>query len=194
MLRVILENKHNELMVLRHEPYYNEDHSIKFNAHSSCGALPKIMSNMSGVVKAYDHPEKKIFIEKKINLKFYGYEKYGFADFVLLTPDVLCIIDLKTGRNEVSADNNSQMLLYTIGLIQEFGARKRNITAISQPILNSVNAYEYTKRQLNAWYKNQAQVLYEIAENKLVYRPSEKVCKYCDHRDFCNERIKKGVW
>jgi len=189
------EQNYNELMVLRHEPYYNEDHSIEVQCTPQLWSIAEnYVKYVKGVVKAYDHPEKKIFIEKKINLKFYGYEKYGFADFVLLTPDVLYIIDLKTGRNEVSADNNSQMLLYTIGLIQEFGARKRNITAISQPILNSVNAYEYTKRQLNAWYKNQAQALYEIAENKLVYRPSEKVCKYCDHRDFCNERIKKGVW
>lgn len=196
MLRSYFFNETNQdlLTQLRNEPFYSEDKGVKVKCTNQLWQIAEdYVEYVKGVVKAYDHPKKKIFIEKKINLKFYGYNKFGYADFVLLTPEVIFIIDLKTGRNEVSAENNSQMILYSIGLIQEFGVREKIITAISQPIIRAVNAVQYTKNQINSWYKSQSSALNEIIENKLVYRPSTKVCKYCDNRDFCNERIKKGV-
>lgn len=189
------ENTKEEINMLKKEPFKSTDGKI------SVKCTPRILdiaenyvNYVKSVVKTYDNPDKALFIEEKIDLKFYGYEKTGYADFVLLTPELIYIIDLKTGRNKVDADGNSQMLLYAIGFIQKFGLRPRIINAIVQPSIYSINAYEYTKDQVNEWYKNQAQSMTEIAEEKLVYRPSEKACKYCDHREFCNERIKKGVW
>lgn len=189
------EEHTDELKTLRTEPFASEDGKIKVKCTSSLWSIAEqYVEYVKEVVKANDHEDKKIFIEKKIKLTFYGYSKIGFADFVLVTPKVLYIIDLKTGRVAVDADNNSQMILYAIGTIQELGARPKIITAISQPIIHAVNAYSYTPKQINQWYKNQAKPLNEIVNNKLEYRPSEKVCKYCDHRDLCNERIKKGIW
>lgn len=188
------ENNAAELHALRHEPYYNEEGNIKVQCtHKLWTIAQDYVQYVKTVARQFNHDEKKIFIEKKINLKFYGHEKNGFADFVLITPELIFIIDLKTGRNEVDADENSQMLLYAIGLIQEFGVRQRIITAISQPLIKKTHAYEYTKEQIILWYKKNSQAMREINENKLVYRPSEKACKYCDNRNFCNERIKQGI-
>lgn len=188
------EDHGEELKALRHDPFLSEDGKIAVKCTERLwGISENYATYAKSMAKEHAHPNQEVFIEEKVNLKFYGYDKIGYVDFMAVTPEAIVIVDLKTGRVPVSADVNSQMLLYAVATVQKNGLRERIITAIAQPVINAFDAYEYTPAMLGEWYAGQRQAMDEIAKNELVYRPSAKACKYCDHRDFCNERIKKGV-
>ena len=82
---------------------------------------------VKSIYEKYADDESKVLIEHKLSCNFYGQQKIGYADFVLLTKTNIIIVDLKTGRNKVDASENSQMLMYVIGIMQEFGARKMSL-------------------------------------------------------------------
>ena len=188
------EKNDEKIANIKTEKYFSKDKTIFVEWKPS---YQKMVDNYFEYVKSiyekYADDESKVLIEHKLSCNFYGQQKIGYADFVLITKTNIIIVDLKTGRNKVDASENSQMLMYVIGIMQEFGARENVITAISQPIIYNVEAYIYTPEELVSWYKNQAQSMSEILSGKLVYRPEKMRCKYCDHRSECAERIKQGV-
>ena len=137
-------------------------------------------------------------IEKKITLTWYGFKKYGFIDLVMISNDYTIIVDLKSGRTRVESEDNSQMLMYAIGKIQEEQEKKtgfngKYIVSICQPLVNNIKAYEYSLNQISKFYVSHAKKMEEILFDRLQYDPSETACKWCDYRTNCNERIKKGV-
>lgn len=58
-------------------------------------------------------------IDKKINVTFYGYEKYGFVDLLMINDDYTIIVELKCDKNRVEEEKFTHILLCTIGVIQE---------------------------------------------------------------------------
>jgi hypothetical protein len=63
-------------------------------------------------------------------------DSFGTADAIILAGDELIIVDLKTGQREVRADGNTQLKLYALGALEEFGlvADFKNVRLIiSQP-------------------------------------------------------------
>lgn len=48
-------------------------------------------------------------------------DSFGTADAIILAGDELIVIDLKTGQREVRADGNTQLKLYALGALEEFG-------------------------------------------------------------------------
>lgn len=48
-------------------------------------------------------------------------DSFGTADAVIVCPDELIVIDLKTGQSAVDAEDNSQLKLYALGALEEFG-------------------------------------------------------------------------
>lgn len=142
---------------------------------------------------------KMVFLEYFIKMKFYGNKINGVVDLAMVMDNNnIIIVDLKTGYNKVEAEDNSQMLMYGYGMIQDLYKKtkktpKKIIISIAQSSINNTIAVEYSLNQMIQWYKDQARPLKEINTNKLVFRPSPKACKYCEHRDECNERIRQGV-
>lgn len=139
-----------------------------------------------------------IEIEKKVNLIWYGYKKFGYIDFIMISDEYTIIIDWKTGRTVVENDDNSQMLMYAVGKIQEQRKQKdftpmRYIISICQPLLKLKPPFQYTINQISRFYNSHKKAMDEIISGNLVFRPSSLACKWCDHRDSCNERIKQGV-
>lgn len=139
-----------------------------------------------------------IEIEKKINVRWYGYEKFGYIDLLMISNDYTIIVDLKTGRGEVETQENSQMLIYTLGQIQETNNKKEMflgnyITAICQPLINNIKAVEYSKKHIVFFYRSFANKMEEIISGNLQYSPSPVACKYCDYRNKCAERMRQGI-
>jgi hypothetical protein len=63
-------------------------------------------------------------------------DSFGTADAIILAGDELIVVDLKTGQREVKADGNTQLKLYALGALEEFGlvADFKNVRLIiSQP-------------------------------------------------------------
>lgn len=155
-------------------------------------------SYVSLVNKIYkDYGIKKIFIEENIKLKFFGNEIYGKVDCALVNEEYLFIIDLKTGRNKVETHDDSQMLLYALGFVQKLNQvnllPKTIVIGISQEIIRNTELISYSLTDLKDWYVKQANVMWEINNDKLVYRPNEEACRYCVNNVNCNERIKAGI-
>lgn len=143
---------------------------------------------------------KTVLLEQFVKMNFYGNKINGKVDCAMILPNNdLIIIDLKTGRGYVETEDNDQMLMYAFGFIQDVHKKlkvvPKNITiSISQSIINNTKAVKYTLEQMMAWYRDQAQPMKEINTNNLKFRPSKEACKFCQHREDCNERIKAGVY
>lgn len=142
-----------------------------------------------------------IEIEKKVNVRWYGYEKYGLIDLVMVNDDYTIIVDLKSGRTPVDTYDNTQMLIYAIGKMQEYGKQTTEertfygnyIITICQPLLNNKVAVEYSRNSLVRFYQSHRIKMEEIISGNLQYDPTPNACKWCDYRSKCSERIKKGV-
>ena len=192
------EDHSEEIEKLKKNPYVDSnDKTLIAKWDSDCEKTYE--GYISYAIKVYKQYEPHtIEIEKKIYVTWYGFKKYGFIDLVMISDDYIIIIDLKSGRTKVESEDNSQMLMYAIGKIQEEQVNKTNfngnyIISICQSLVSNIKAYEYSLKQISKFYSSHAKKMEEILFDKLQYDPSEVACKYCDHRTVCNERIKKGV-
>lgn len=142
---------------------------------------------------------KHIFIEQRIKMRFYDNNINGIVDCAMVTEDGdVIIIDLKTGRSKVDAEDNNQMLLYAYGFIQDLHKKTGQtpnevVISICQSVIYNTKAISYSLNDLIAWYKSLAQPMKEINTDDLVFRPNAKACKFCQFKSNCNARIKAGI-
>ena len=141
---------------------------------------------------------KQVFLEQKVDVVWYGYSKYGFIDLIMFHEKGVFICDLKTGWTKVDVKDNSQMLIYLLGVIQTYPklANKDSEFTISicQPVIGNINSQDLDLDYLVGFYNSKNDKMNEIITGNLQYDPSSKACKYCDYKEFCNERISKGVF
>lgn len=189
------ENHTVEIEKLKNEKYVSQNDPNLFAVwDSDCEKTSEGYVNYAIKLNKQYTPHT-IEIEKKQWLKWYDYDKYGYVDLLMISDDYIIIVDLKTGRGAVDTEENTQMLLYAIGVIQEY-TKKNNkafILSIYQPLINNTQAFEYSLGQISQFYASKRDKMNEIITGELKYDPSPTACKWCDYRDSCNERIKKGV-
>jgi hypothetical protein len=134
-----------------------------------------------------ENPRKKL-IEVNVDdgLKSLHQALGGTADAVLVDGNHLHVIDLKTGRVPVEAENNRQLLTYAVGVMRKFNAPP-DITCtmhIFQPMVGH-----------SSWTVDGARLiqhgvdLKEAAMLALSYdaptNPSPDACKYCRAKTIC---------
>lgn len=134
-----------------------------------------------------ENPRKKL-IEVNVDdgLKSLHQALGGTADAVLVDGNHLHVIDLKTGRVPVEAENNRQLLTYAVGVMRKFKAPS-DITCtmhIFQPMVGH-----------SSWTVDGARLiqhgvdLKEAAMLALSYdaptNPSPDACKYCRAKTIC---------
>ncbi len=134
-----------------------------------------------------ENPRKKL-IEVNVDdgLKSLHQALGGTADAVLVDGNHLHVIDLKTGRVPVEAENNRQLLTYAVGVMRKFKAPK-DITCtmhIFQPMVG------HSKWTVDGARLIQHGVdLQEAATLALSYgaptNPSLDACKYCRAKTIC---------
>lgn len=132
-------------------------------------------------------------LEVKLDLTAYVPEGFGTADCIIVSDGTLNVIDFKYGKGvKVSADNNSQMKLYALGALEEYGCIYdiENIRmTIVQPRLNSIEVADLSTDSLINWglniVKPQARKAYD---GKGEYSPSESACRFCRAAGSCRAR------
>lgn len=175
----------------------NQDKSLVVRWDRECDTISESYVNYA--MKLYQQYEPHtIEIEKKVWLTWYGYKKYGFIDLIMISDDYTIICDLKTGRGKVETEENTQMLLYAIGKIQEENKKGSNfvgkyILTVCQPMIRNIEAYEYSLNQISRFYNSHILKMKQVLSGDLQYDPSPIACKWCDYREHCNARIAKGV-
>ncbi len=143
-----------------------------------------------------------LLVEKRVDYSEYidVPDSFGTSDAIIVSEDgeELIVCDLKYGKGvTVDADENSQLMLYALGAINEFSALgdfKRVRLVISQPRLNHLSEWSCTIEHLMEFAgkaKHSAQIAKYIYDNSDLLvtsenlNPSEDACRWCKAKSFC---------
>lgn len=131
--------------------------------------------------------EQSVKIELDEESKKSGLTCWGTVDAALVTHSSIHVFDLKYGENEpVDAMNNSQLMLYAVGLYQAYKPLNPSINCIVLHIIQPRQEYKYSDYQLSdvqlmSWFNNTVlPVCHEIGKldiNRVMSNPSVEICK-----------------
>lgn len=139
------------------------------------------------IVNRYDRNYTLVKLEERVDFGYWVPEGFGTSDVIVISDNVLEIIDLKYGRGvKVSADNNPQLMLYALGALNEYGylcdIKIVNLTII-QPRLDNISTFKISTDCLLKWGE-------EIKAKALKAFNGDGNCvvgKHCDD-GFCRAR------
>lgn len=151
------------------------------------------------IVHKYDLNYSVVKLEERVNFSPWVPEGFGTSDVVVISDNVMDIIDLKYGKGvKVSAENNPQLMLYALGVLNDYNylcdIKKVNLTII-QPRLDNVSIFTISVDDLLKWGE-------EIKPKAIKAFKGEGECvvgKHCDEgfcrakpicRTYADERLK----
>lgn len=133
-------------------------------------------------------PEAVVLLEQRLDLSPWVPEGFGTGDCTIIQGNRLDIIDYKYGKGvAVSAEGNSQMRLYGLGALNDFGDIYDIHEVgmhIYQPRLNNISTEVLTTDRLYIWASKVAQIATLAAEGKGDYCSGEH-CRFCPHAGQC---------
>lgn len=131
--------------------------------------------------------EKDVNIELDMNAKKAGVICSGKYDAAVITTSSIHIFDLKYGVNdEVGAMNNAQLMLYAIGMYQQYEHMFTDTIYIVLHVYSprqeqAYSVYQLSSEQLMSWFNNTViPCVDEIAKldiNRVMSNPSVETCK-----------------
>lgn len=128
-------------------------------------------------------------IEQKLDLTSYIPDSFGTADFVVVSPDVLEVIDLKYGKGvAVKADWNSQLMVYALGALEAaelFCTPETVRMTIVQPRLDSISTFELPTQELLDWAENVLKPAAKAAYEGEGNLSTGAWCKFCSVKMRC---------
>lgn len=146
------------------------------------------------VAHSFIHPPY-VAVEKKLDYSAYAPEGFGTGDCILIGGNTLYVIDLKYGKGvPVSAEANTQMMLYALGAYVEYSflyAIETVKMVIVQPRLDSISEYEMSVNDLLAWgesIKPQAKKAFAGVGD---FVPDEH-CRFCRAKAVCRARAEQN--
>ena len=142
-------------------------------------------------------PDAAVLLEAKLDYSPWVPEGFGTGDLVLITDGVLEVVDLKFGRGiQVSAEDNSQMQLYALGAINQFGFLYDINTVkmtIHQPRLDHISTAEMTVDDLMYWATNTVMGGAELAWKGEGEFNAGEHCRFCRVRATCRARAEENT-
>lgn len=120
---------------------------------------------------------------------------WGTSDAVLVTPEIVHIVDLKYGLgNRVMAENNSQLRLYGVGALDTFGDLLGDVQTVRmtvfQPRLEHVDTEELEASELRAWRDNLIPVARQALQDDAPFVPGTDACRWCPAAAHCSAQMK----
>lgn len=118
----------------------------------------------------------------------------GTADAVLAEGNTLHVVDLKTGRIPVEAENNLQLMTYAIGAMRKFKAPADIdvVLHIYQPRTGH-SMWQTTGHKLIAHGERLQQAAELSSSNDAPTNPGESQCKYCRAKTICPSLREKVI-
>ena len=135
-------------------------------------------------------PDTLVLLEKRVDFSPWVPAGFGTADGILLTDDVMDVVDYKYGSGvAVSAVGNPQMQLYGLGALNLYGfvydVRKVRLH-IYQPRKDNISVWELTADELLK-FGEYAKQCANAALEELPELSAGKHCKFCPHAGHCPE-------
>lgn len=126
------------------------------------------------------------YIEKRMDFSEWVPDGYGTADAVIYGNGTVDIFDLKYGKNIVSAQGNTQGILYMLGAIEDELVETHTFRFhIVQPRMDFIDTYTLTRAQLlelGEWIRERAALALSPNAERT---PGEEQCKYCKAKATC---------
>ena len=133
-------------------------------------------------------PDAVVHVEFRLDFSTYVPDGFGTGDMVIVSDKSLEICDLKYGKGvPVSAEGNTQMRLYALGAVDEFGmlyAFDVVHMTIIQPRLDSVSTDTLSAGKLLDWGRSIIPVAKLAYDGKGDFQAGDH-CRFCKFRPRC---------
>lgn len=144
-----------------------------------------------------DSEDATVLLEAKLDLTEWVPDGFGTSDVTIISDGVLEVIDLKYGKGvPVSAINNSQLRLYALGALSEFGWMYDIHTVrmtIIQPRLDSVSTDISSVEELNEWAESVVKPAASLAyAGEGEYKAGDH-CRWCLAKGNCRARADENL-
>lgn len=143
------------------------------------------------------HKSSRLFLEQRVDYSQWARDGFGTADCVIVSDELLEIIDYKNGTGvPVSAIGNPQLRLYALGATAAYGDLydfKAVRYTIVQPHLNSVTSEDISLSDLLEWASAVVTPAAELAyEGKGSFVPGSH-CRFCAAKAVCAARAAESL-
>jgi len=130
-----------------------------------------------------------LLVEQKLDLTEYVPESFGTSDALILSDDLMEVIDYKHGKGiPVYAKDNNQMMLYALGALLAnelvYDIHRIRMTII-QPRLDNISSWEITKEDLMKWANETLKDRAQMAFKGVGIQVSGAWCRFCKVRNRC---------
>lgn len=133
-------------------------------------------------------PDAVVHVEFRLDFSTYVPDGFGTGDMVIVSDKSLEICDLKYGKGvPVSAEGNTQMRLYALGAVEEFGMLYAFDTVhmtIIQPRLDSVSTDALSAGMLLDWGRSIIPIAKLAYDGKGDFQAGDH-CRFCKFRPRC---------
>ena len=144
-------------------------------------------------------PDPIILVEQRLDFSRWVPEGFGTGDLVIITDDLVEVMDLKYGKGiYVDATNNSQFRLYGLGaynVLSHLYDIKRVRMTVLQPRLHNFGSEELTIEELLTWAEEKvvpAAKLAWLGEGEFVAGDHCTSC-FCKARYTCPARAEQAL-
>lgn len=190
---------------LRHET--GEINDFRFKAQKEAlGEIPKEMEMFTDryvdeVLERYyaakrTCPDAQLLVEQRLNMERWVPGCFGTSDAVVVSDDILIVIDLKYGKGvPVSAVENPQARLYALGALNEYGALygfDQVRTVIVQPRLESTTEETISREDLLAWGEEIRPIAEQAWKGEGEFQTGDH-CRFCAARAICAARAAEAM-
>lgn len=129
-----------------------------------------------------------VLLEQRLDYSPWAPEGFGTGDCIIIQGHRLDVVDYKFGKGvAVSAVGNSQMGLYGLGALNDFGDIYEIHEVgmhIFQPRMNNISADVMQATELLSWGEVVKPIAQKAAEGKGKYFAGEH-CRFCPHAGKC---------
>lgn len=178
----LISNDSKAIKEIKGNPLYNSD------MQQHCEDYRDFVLELLNEAKAIT-PDASLLLEQRLDFSKWVEEGFGTGDAVIVADGVMRIIDLKYGQGvEVSAHENTQMMLYALGAYNSFEMLydiKSIIMTIYQPRIKNYSSYEISVVDLLTWAVNVLVPAAKLAyEGKGSYKAGDH-CRFCRAKHLC---------
>lgn len=140
-------------------------------------------------IQSHHKSGNKLLLEIRLDLTKYIPEGFGTADCIIIDHKAkLChIIDLKTGRVEVEAKDNTQLLIYALGVKEKYNLEDYTYRLhIVQPKIHNYDSHVVTNEELSSFGDEVKSKANAIEAGDSTRNPGkDDCCKYCPNNPTC---------
>ena len=141
--------------------------------------------------------EPMVLVEQRLDFSRYVPDGFGTGDCVIVAENVLTVIDFKYGKGvAVSADHNSQMMLYALGALELFDALydiAEVRMVIFQPRIQNLSECTLPLSELLHWAETELKPKAALAARGEGAFSAGEHCRFCKGKATCRKRAEYNL-